>query len=383
MVRPIDANHKIFFRNVSTNSSTSQTETINKDTKQKDSFIKQRVLEEQKINAIKTGSLLIAASILFSGFLQSLLSYKGKGGGNRSQNLQKLRPQEPQFTSLKNDLLIPTLETCKSLDKNLKKFLEKQVNILKLQDSNDINLTNRILLYGPPGVGKSFYAKIFAKTIDAKYMEIKFSDYNSRWAGEDIENLTSIWEKIITEASAKPKEKFVVTLNELEASVQPIESLTSSGQISGHIMSKIEERDTMLNYLDILKEKCPNVIIFGTTNISTKGSLDKAIISRFKQKISEVSFPEQDCLQEALISKIKTLKDGDAFIEKNSNKIKEFSNNLHERTCSYRDLDVIFNDAKEDYILSKEQEFNIDYLNKALKDIELTDGEIYKNKTNK
>jgi len=383
MIQPIKNYNKISFRHALNSPVTTSLESTSTNQDIKDTFKKQRVVDEQKSNAIKNGSLLIAASILISAFIQSLLSYKGKCRGISEQGLQKLRPSEPYFVSLKDDLSIPTLETCKSLDKNLKNLLEKQLKILKLQDSDEINLTNRILLYGPPGVGKSFYAKVFAKSIDAKYMEIKFSDYNSRWAGEDIENLTSIWEKIIAESSNNPKEKYVVTLNEIEASIQPIEELTGSGRISGHIMSKIEERDTVLNYLDILKEKCPNVIIFGTTNLSTKDSLDKAIISRFKQKISEVSFPEQDCLYEALVSKIKKLKNGNLFIEENKDELMKFSQNMHERTCSYRDLDVIFENAKEDCILNKEKEFNIKYLDKALKDIELTDGEIYKNKINK
>ena len=52
-------------------------------------------------------------------------------------------------------------------------------------------------MYGSVGVGKSYFAKIFAKSLDAEYMEVMYSDYNSMWAGEGVENLKKVFEKIL------------------------------------------------------------------------------------------------------------------------------------------------------------------------------------------
>ena len=93
---------------------------------------------------------------------------------NKSRHMPaNLRP----FESLKNNSKIPNLENCKSVNKDLKTVLQRQVNQLKagadvLAETGEPQASNRLLLYGTPGTGKSFYSKIFAKSIDAEYMEV-------------------------------------------------------------------------------------------------------------------------------------------------------------------------------------------------------------------
>lgn len=237
---------------------------------------------------------------------------------------------------------------------------------------------NKLLLYGPPGTGKSYFAKIYAKTLGAEYTEIKFSDFNSQWCGEHIENLKSVFDTILTKATAEPNKKFVVTLNEIDAILLPAESLMRAG--TGHSMFKLEERSTVLNYFDEIAAKAPNVTIIGTTNISPKNNgLDGAAMSRFKNIIG-VDYPDKTCLYEALKANLLELKDGKKFVDKNNSKLEKFAANLVDRQSSFRDLDNIIDSSKnyylDDYMKNKNAQFKYEYLEKAKNGLDLTDGEI-------
>jgi len=327
--------------------------------------------------------ILIGASIGLIGVLIGLISHKSSSS---SKTKSGLNTALFEFKSLASDNSIPILEKCKSLNKDLKRFLEKQIKIIKaspddIKKAGDIKPDNSLLICGPPGCGKTYFGKVFAKSIDAKFMEIKFSDYNSRWSGEDIENIVSLFEKIIQTGKASPKEKFVVVFNEIEAAIQPLELLKSK-DYSGHLMVKIEERSTILNYLEKLKEEAPNVTIIGTTNQSPrKNGLDGAFLSRFKN-VYEINFPEKEDLYEALIHKAKELPEGEEFIKNNTDGLLEVANSLRQREGSFRDLNALFNNAKnyylEDITKNKDSKFSIEHLKKGLDEIRLTDGELLK-----
>lgn len=294
-----------------------------------------------------------------------------------------LRP----FESLKDNIKVPTLDNCKSVNKNLKEILKRQVNQLKagtdiISETGEPQASNRLLLYGTPGTGKSFFSKIFAKSIDAEYMEVMHSDYNSMWVGEGVDNLKKIFEGILKTAKANPNQKYVVTFNEIDAMVAPISNLSSSSSKSTHWVSLLEERSVFLNYLELLKEKVPNVTIIGTTNISPKNKgLDGAAMSRF-QNLIEVPFPEKDCLYEALKMNLDKIKNKDKFISDNDAELQNLAQKMADRKFSFRNLEYVVNDAKgahlDDKMNGKNVDFQIEYLKNAEEKLKLSDGELDK-----
>ncbi len=287
------------------------------------------------------------------------------------------------FESLANKKEIPTFEQCKSLDKNLNEFLHKRINYInaprdlknKIGIKND---ENRLLLYGKPGTGKTFFGKVLAKTLGADFMEIKFSDYNSQWIGEDIEKMQSLFEGILKEATANPKKRYVVVYNEIDTAIQPIEKLVNAGK-SRHHMYKIEERATLLQYMDDISEKAPNVTIIGTTNQSPKNNgLDGAILSRFKN-IVELNYPNADMLYEAIKRSLECMNSGKDFIKANKDRLKSLASEMESRRCSFRDMDKVVDKSKElhleDALKNPNINYKFDYLKTALKSIGNTDGE--------
>ncbi len=290
-----------------------------------------------------------------------------------------------EFQSLVNNSKIPVLDKCKSLNKNLKEFLQNQIDILsadkEIIQEVGAKAPNRLIISGPPGSGKSFFAKVFAKTLNADYMEIIISDTKAVHAGEGVQNIKNAFENVITQAKKTPDKKFVLTLNEVDAYIQPVNRYANPAFNTGtHWISKMEERDTFLSCIEKLQEEAPNVTIIGTTNISPKcNGLDGAAVSRF-QNIIEISMPDKNMLYEGLKMNLGKIKDGENFIKANKNKLKDIASKMEKDKYSFRDLDNLIETSNNYYLKeklkNKNSEFRFEFLERARENHGLTDGNL-------
>ena len=108
------------------------------------------------------------------------------------------------FVSLASNPKIPLLSQCNSINEKLKAFLQTHIDILSA-DSDIVKevgafAPNRLIISGPSGSGKSFFAKVFAKTLSAEYSEIIISDTKSKWAGEGVEKIKNVFERALIQA---------------------------------------------------------------------------------------------------------------------------------------------------------------------------------------
>ncbi len=346
----------------------------------------QRKVVEQNERMIKIAGIS-AILLLTAAYLPSLKILLEISNNKKHKMPALIR----DFKSLANDDKVITIDNCKSINKDLKSILERQINYVKagsdvVSQTGKPQANNRLLLYGSVGVGKSYFAKIFAKSLDAEYMEVMYSDYNSMWAGEGVENLKKVFEKILKTAEKNPDKKYVVTFNEIDAMVAPADKVADK-TAGTRWVSILEERSVFLNYLEILKEKAPNVTVIGTTNISPKNNgLDRAAMSRF-QNLVEVPYPDKECLYEALKMNLDKIKNKDKFISENDTQLKDLAQKMADRKFSFRNLEYIVNDAKgyhlDDSVSGKKNDFKFEYLKKAEQNLKLSDGELEKtsNKT--
>lgn len=330
---------------------------------------------------VYSGRLIAGTVLIGSLFIAAAKAFGGKFVGGLIEN----NVHSEAFRSLSEDSKIPTLSTCKSLNRNLRTLLENQVAYAKAgaqaqQEAGTPVVTNRLLLSGLPGTGKSFFAKIYAKTLGANYKEIKFSDFNGKHVGIHNENLKAEFESIIRKASNNPNEKYVVVFNEIDSVIVSNERIVNSSGIF-----KSEERSIFLNYLDECAEKAPNLTIIGTTNnyIDAK-SLDGAALSRFKN-IFEIPLPEQNELFEALKANLLNIKNGEQFIQSNESELLRIAKEMQDRGFSFRDLENVTNSSKnyylKDIVEDSNTSFKIEYLQKAKDSLGKTDGEINGKKT--
>ncbi len=346
----------------------------------------QRKVVEQNERMIKIAGIS-AILLLTAAYLPSLKILLEISNNKKHKMPALIR----DFKSLANDDKVMTIDNCKSINKDLKSILERQINYVKagsdvVSQTGKPQANNRLLLYGSAGVGKSFFAKIFAKSLDAEYMEVMHSDFNSMWAGEGVENLKKVFEGILKTAKKNPDKKYVVTFNEIDAMVAPADKVADK-TAGTRWVSILEERSVFLNYLEILKEKAPNVTVIGTTNISPKNNgLDRAAMSRF-QNLVEVPYPDKECLYEALKMNLDKIKNKDKFISENDTQLKDLAQKMADRKFSFRNLEYIVNDAKgyylDDSVSGKKNDFKFEYLKKAEQNLKLSDGELEKtsNKT--
>ena len=346
----------------------------------------QRKVVEQNERMIKIAGIS-AILLLTAAYLPSLKILLEISNNKKHKMPALIR----DFKSLANDDKVMTIDNCKSINKDLKSILERQINYVKagsdvVSQTGKPQANNRLLLYGSTGVGKSYFAKIFAKSLDAEYMEVMYSDYNSMWAGEGVENLKKVFEKILKTTEKNPDKKYVVTFNEIDAMVAPADKVAVK-TAGTRWVSILEERSVFLNYLEILKEKAPNVTVIGTTNISPKNNgLDRAAMSRF-QNLVEVPYPDKECLYEALKMNLDKIKNKDKFISENDTQLKDLAQKMADRKFSFRNLEYIVNDAKgyhlDDSVSGKKNDFKFEYLKKAEQNLKLSDGELEKtsNKT--
>ena len=350
-----------------------------------DYFKKRIEIENQKNDMLKRTAIGIAClltSIVGGIFMIVRDMPRGKNLKKAQNNAKKvLEEAAPEFRNLSLDEYVPTIKTCKSLDAGLKDFLEHQM-LLYDSESDIVKLTgakptNRIILNGAPGVGKSFFAKIFAKSIGAEYLEVKIPDIISQWAGEGVQNMDRIFKSISKHAGANPEKKFVVTMNEIDSYIQPVEQYAYNGRGHGtHWITKMEERGAFLDALEELQRACPNVTIIGTTNLPPK-HLDGAAKSRFNT--FNVKFPNKDALNEALKARISLLSYGEAFIKTNQSNLQNLAKNMEAKKYSFRDLEKIVNNSTNYYLADAAKDskakYKFDYLKKAFDKFEFTDGE--------
>jgi SpoVK/Ycf46/Vps4 family AAA+-type ATPase len=129
-----------------------------------------------------------------------------------------------------------------------------------------------VLLFGPPGAGKTMLAKATAGEIDAAFFRVSPADILSKWVGEAEQNI----QKLFTAAAAEPRS--IIFIDEIEALIPARRDEGSSvmQRVVPQILQGMEGFDK--------KEGRP-ILFMGATNVPWQ--LDPAVLrpGRFDEKI--------------------------------------------------------------------------------------------------
>ncbi|MCL5949030.1 MAG: AAA family ATPase [Candidatus Bathyarchaeota archaeon] len=131
-----------------------------------------------------------------------------------------------------------------------------------------------ILLFGPPGCGKTLLAAAVATEIDANFYSIDAASIMSKWLGEAEQNVAKLFGS--ARKSATDGKPAIVFVDELDSLM---------GQHSNEVGGEIRVKNQFLKEMDgiVDKGKALHVYVIGATN--KPWDLDWAFIRRFQKRI--------------------------------------------------------------------------------------------------
>lgn len=131
-----------------------------------------------------------------------------------------------------------------------------------------------LLLFGPPGCGKTLLAAAVATEIDANFYSIDAASIMSKWLGEAEQNVAKLFNA--ARKSSNDGKPAIVFVDELDSLMG-----THSNEVGGEIRVKNQFLKEMDGIMD--KGKALHVYVIGATN--KPWDLDWAFIRRFQKRI--------------------------------------------------------------------------------------------------
>ena len=221
-------------------------------------------LDEQLLNII-IKALIIEVEDRFQNAEEFIKALNGEIKIEKSQPKQKIKEGEVKDVSIPHKVAKGEGFAAIAGMGDLKELLKREVIdvILNPEEYARYGLTipNGMLLYGPPGCGKTFFAKHFAEEVGFNYMEVKPSTLKSKWVNATQENIG----KMFAEAEENaPTIIFIDEMNELVPN-------RDNGNVHEMSLGAVNE---MLAQMDRTGEK--GIFIIGATNYPNM--IDPAIL---------------------------------------------------------------------------------------------------------
>jgi SpoVK/Ycf46/Vps4 family AAA+-type ATPase len=188
----------------------------------------------------------------------------GNSGGNGKPNEELVMTEKPKV----NWGEVVGLDTAKKAVK------EAIVYPVQRPDLFPLGWPRGILLFGPPGCGKTLLAAAVATEIDANFYSIDAASIMSKWLGEAEQNVAKLFGSARKSAiDGRPAIVFVDELDSLMGN--------HSNEVGGEIRVKNQFLKEMDGIVD--KGKALHVYVIGATN--KPWDLDWAFIRRFQKRI--------------------------------------------------------------------------------------------------
>jgi Holliday junction DNA helicase RuvB len=150
-----------------------------------------------------------------------------------------------------------------------------------------------VLLFGPPGTGKTMIARAIAGEVGAKFYVIKGSDIVSKWVGESEKNISALFSEVSGDESS------IIFIDEMDG-------LFGRRGVDTHNDKRVGE---FLQQIDGFASKNPKLLLLGATN--RPWDIDSAVTrsGRFSERIY-VPLPDKPARKFLLSKHLKDIPGG-------------------------------------------------------------------------
>jgi len=157
---------------------------------------------------------------------------------------------------------------------------------IKRPDLFPLGWPRGILLFGPPGCGKTMLAAAVANEINGYFIYADAASIMSKWLGEAEKNVSRIF-KFAREKNEEGS-PVIIFIDEIDALL---------GTFSGEIGGEVRVRNQFLKEMDGLqdKDKKLHIYVIGATN--KPWQLDEAFIRRFNKRIF-IPLPDREAREQ-------------------------------------------------------------------------------------
>ncbi len=160
------------------------------------------------------------------------------------------------------------------LEQAKKAILESIIYPMKRPDLFPLGWPRGILLFGPPGCGKTMLAAAVANEIDAVFMHVDASLIMSKWLGESERNIAKIFNAARKyESTGKPVIIFIDEVDSLAA--------VRLNEVGGEARA----RNQLIKEMDGLLDKGRKSLIYILAATNKPWLLDEPFIRRFQKRI--------------------------------------------------------------------------------------------------
>jgi len=147
-----------------------------------------------------------------------------------------------------------------------------------------------ILLYGPPGCGKTILAAATANELDGYFINVDGSSMMSKWLGEAEKNVSKLFKMAHSYAEREGK-PVILFIDELDSLL---------GERANEIGGEVRSRNQFLTEIDGINGKGKDIMLYVIGATNKPWSLDHPFLRRFQKRIY-VSLPTLEAREKLFV----------------------------------------------------------------------------------
>ena len=234
-----------------------------------------------------------------------------KAVSNLSKN-SFLEEYKPSKISPKGFSDVAGMETLKrDLNEGIIQYMNDPTQALADFEEYGKEMPKAILLYGPPGCGKTYITQALAQEVNSPLYLLNISKAGSSYINQTSQNIKSAFDEAI-QISTQTDKPCLIFMDEIDT--------LGFDRTSGREAEDLKQVGTMLQSIDNAKQA--NIVLIGATN--KYNILDPALRRRFESKIF-VDVPDKTAIKALIIKNLTPLAKGKKLLEDEDslNKISE------------------------------------------------------------